>query len=417
MKDDGERMITEICKAENCTGCMACMNRCPRDAISEAQNERGFYVPKIDESKCIGCGLCRQVCPANHPVKSDGTPEVFACWNTNETVRRYSTSGGMFTLFGEEVLSRGGVVFGVVFDAGTGIVRHQMAETAEELRAMVGSKYVQSRIGNTYRMVKEALDAGKPALFAGTPCQCAGLKNYLGGQPENLFLIDLICHGVPSPSVLKAYLSALGNGSRVREIHFREKTPSWELFSMKLSFDGRDEYMSDAYTDAYLRLFLGNYDLNRCCHACQYAGSERCGDVTLGDFWGYISESRKLRNDNKGINLVMVNSPKGKAMLESVKSKTICAAKTLDEAVAGNQTLSAPSPMHAESDLFWEEFLNNRDFASLTALKQPCARPSLKHRVRLLIDRYYFLMPAGLKKKYREVRYRNAERKRNTAKQ
>ncbi len=396
---------------------MACMNRCPQNAISEAQNERGFYVPRIDESKCVGCGLCRQVCPVNHPVERFANPEVFACRNANETIRQYSTSGGMFTLFGEDVLSRGGVVFGVVFDAETGAARHQAAENAKELRAMVGSKYVQSRIGNTYRMVKETLDAGRPALFAGTPCQCAGLKSFLGGQPENLFLIDIVCHGVPSPSVLKAYLSALGSGSRVKDIHFREKNPSWELYSMKLSFDGRDEYLSDMNTDAYLRLFLGNYDLNRCCHTCQYAGCERCGDVTLGDFWGYISESRRLRNDNKGINLVMINSPKGKAMLDNVKSKAICAAKTLEEAAAGNQTLSAPMPMRAESDLFWKEFLENPDFASLTALKQPPARPSLKHRIRLLTDKYYYLMPAGLKKKYREVRYRNAERKRNTAKQ
>ena len=417
MKDDGARMITEICKAENCTGCMACMNKCPRDAISQAQNERGFYVPKIDESKCVGCGLCRQVCPANHPAECNGTPAVFACWNADETVRHYSTSGGMFTLFGEDILSRGGIVFGVVFDAETGIVRHQAAETAEELRAMVGSKYVQSSVGNTYRMVKEAVDAGRPVLFVGTPCQCAGLKNFLGGQPENLFLIDIVCHGVPSPLVLKAYLSAVGSGSRVKEIRFREKNPSWKIYSMKLTFDGRDEYLSDRYTDAYQRLFLANYDLNRCCYSCRYAGVSRCGDVTLGDFWGYLSESRKLRDDDRGINLVLVNSPKGKAMIENVTPKAVCAGKTLEEAVAGNQNLSVPQSMHAESDLFWKEFLENRDLDSLTALKQPPKRRSIINRISFLASRYYFLMPAGLKKKYREVVYRNAERKRNKAKQ
>ena len=410
-------MITEICKAENCTGCMACMNKCPRDAISEAQNERGFYVPKIDESKCVGCGLCRQVCPANHPAECNGMPAVYACWNADETVRHYSTSGGMFTLLGEDILNRGGVVFGVVFDAETGVVRHQAAETAEELRAMVGSKYVQSSVGNTYRMVKEAVDSGRPVLFVGTPCQCAGLKNFLGGQPENLFLIDIVCHGVPSPLVLEAYLSSFGSGSRVKEIHFREKTPSWKIFSMKLTFDGRDEYLSNVNADAYLRLFLENYDLNHCCHSCPYVGAARCGDVTLGDFWGYISESRKLRDNNRGISLVMVNSTKGQVMLENVKSKAVCASKTLEEAGAGNQTLSAPTPIHAESDLFWEEFLENQDLASLTALKQSPARPPLKHQIRLLIDRYYFLMPSGLKKLYREAVYRNAERRKNKTKQ
>ncbi len=417
MKDNVGRMMLEICKAENCTGCMACLNRCPRDAISEAQNERGFYIPKIDESKCIGCGLCKQVCPANHPIKRDGTPEVFACWNANGDVRQYSTSGGMFTLFGEAILRQGGVVFGVVYDTETGVVGHRMAENADDLRAMVGSKYVQSRIGNTYRMVKETIDAGRPVLFTGTPCQCAGLKNFLGGQPENLFLIDIVCHGVPSPSVLKAYLSTISNGAHVENIRFREKNPSWELYSMKLTFDGRDEYLSDMNTDAYLRLFLGKYDLNRCCHICQYANPARCGDVTLGDFWGYISESRTLRDNNRGISLVMVNSAKGKALFESVKPKSVYTAKSLDEAVAGNQPLTAPTPKAAGSDLFWTEFLGQQDVSSLTALTQPIVRPSLKHRVRLLMDKYYFLMPAGMKKKYREVKYRNAERKRNMSKQ
>lgn len=403
----------EVCKTQNCTGCMACMNSCPRDAIQQKQNERGFYIPVVDDDRCVSCGLCQRICPANSFEKQFSTPEVFACWNANEEVRRYSTSGGMFTLFGEAILEQGGVVFGAVFDPTSAIVQHQMARTMNELRAMVGSKYVQSQIGNTYREVKKELDTGKSVLFSGTPCQCAGLSGFLQGHPNNLYLLDVVCHGVPSPYVLKSYISSIARNTPITNICFREKTPSWELFSMKLSFEGRSEYINDRNTDPYLRLFLGNYDLNQCCHDCLYATSCRCGDVTLGDFWGYLSESRTLRDNNKGISLLLVNSSKGKALFESVKQKAVYTAKLMDEALSGNTPLSFPTPRAVDSNVFWNEFLNSRDIATLSVLKKPPVHTSLKHRVRLCIDRNFYLLPTSLKKKYRRMKIQNAERKRN----
>lgn len=406
----------EICKTGNCTGCMACMNSCPCDAIQQTQNERGFYVPVIDTEKCVQCGICQRVCPENGFEKDPRSPEVFACWNADKKIRCYSTSGGMFTLFGSAVLEQGGVVFGAVFDKASGVVEHQKAETTDELRTMVGSKYVQSRIGNIYRVVKGELDTGRPVLFSGTPCQCAGLTAFLQGQPENLYLLDIVCHGVPSPSVLESYLSVVARDAPVMGISFREKNLSWELWSIKISFEGRMEYLCDKNTDPYIRLFLGELDLNRCCHKCQYATSSRCGDVTLGDFWGYLSESRALRDNNLGINLLLVNTPKGKALFERVRQKAVYTVKSLDEALAGNVTLSSPTPRGGDTDLFWDEFLKCQDILSLSVLKKPPVHPSLKHRIRLCMDRNYYLMPAGLKKKYRRMKLQNAERKRNAPK-
>lgn len=403
----------EICQTGNCTGCMACMNSCPYDAIQEKQNERGFYIPSVDEEKCVKCGLCRQVCPANRHEEVTLAPEVFACWNTDKEVRQYSSSGGMFTLLAKAVLEQGGVVFGVVFDPDTGIVLHKMARTLQELRAMVGSKYVQSRIGNTYRKVKTELDAGRQVLFSGTPCQCAGLKSFLAGQPENLYLIDLVCHGVPSPAVFKVYLNAVAGDMTVKKINFREKQPSWELFSIKLTINHRDEYLRDMNSDPYLRLFLGNYNLNNCCYNCKYANISRCSDVTLGDFWGYLSEKRGLRDNNKGISLVMVNTHKGRKLFEKVKHQAVYTVKSIDEAIAGNWPLAAPSPCAEDSDVFWREFLADSDIQELTVLKKPPARPSLRHRIRLCMDRYYYLMPTGIKKKYKRLKLKNAYKKRN----
>ncbi len=406
----------EICKAENCTGCMSCFNICPRNAICERQNERGFYVPFINEESCVNCGLCQKVCPVNHPPQISVTPEVFACWNKDRNVRRYSASGGMFTLFAEAVLKKNGVIFGAVYDTETGVVQHRMAETPEELRAMSGSKYVQSHIGNTYREVKKEIETGRMVLFSGTPCQCAGLGNFLGSQPENLYLVDFVCHGVPSPTVLKTYLLAMEQNDRIQNISFREKNPSWETFSMKLTFESGKEYISDMYTDPYLRLFLGDYDLNSCCYNCRYASLSRGTDITLGDFWGYISEKYRFFDDNKGISLVMVNSSKGKSLFEKIKTEAVYTKKTMSEAAAGNQPLTMPTQKAGGSDQFWKEFLKGKDIFSLSALKASPVHPSLKHRIRLLMDRFYFLMPSLLKKKYRRLKLKNAEKKRMASK-
>lgn len=402
----------KICEPSLCTGCMACLNCCPHDAIKEMQNEHGFYVPGIITEKCVQCHLCQRICPANADELPSVSSKVFACWNTDADVRQCSTSGGMFILLANAILEKGGVVFGVVFDPDSGTVRHLRGESMEDVRAMVGSKYVQSRVGNTFRMVKNELGSGKKVLFTGTPCQCAGLKRFLRGQPENLYLIDIVCHGVPSPTVFKAYLSEITHGLPVKEIRFREKRPSWELFSMNIIFGNHCEYRNDMHTDPFLRLFLENMDLNSCCHSCRYANTSRYGDVTLGDFWGYLSESYALRDNNKGISLTLLNTPKGEALFEQVKDHVIFTAKVIDEAIAGNWPLQSPTTRSEDSDVFWNEFLQKTGFSDLSVLKKPPVRPSIKHRIRLLMDKSFFLMPDSLKKKYRRIKAENAEKKR-----
>ena len=223
---------------------------------------------------------------------------------------------------------------------------------------MVGSKYVQSQVGYTFSQVKKELETGHPVLFSGTPCQCAGLKSFLRYEPQNLYLIDIVCHGVPSAAILKMYLKDVSQGSRVETINFREKNPSWERFSMKISFNQQHIYQCDMYSDPYLRLFLENYNLNDCCYTCHYANVSRSGDMTLGDFWGYLSESMALLNDNKGINLVLVNSLKGRWLFEKIKNNMVYTSKTISEALAGNQNLTIPSFKAIDSNEFWNDFFD-----------------------------------------------------------
>ncbi|NCB93985.1 MAG: (4Fe-4S)-binding protein [Clostridia bacterium] len=374
-------------------------------------------IPSIREDKCVKCGLCQRVCPANGHKDISRIPEVFACWNSDASVRRRSTSGGMFTLFAETVLDMGGVVFGAVFDLETRTVVHKRAETVDEILTMIGSKYVQSRIGDTYRRVQTELLAERPVLFTGTPCQCAGLKSFLRDVPDHLYLLDLVCHGVPSPSVLKVYLDERFPDSAIKYINFREKNPSWECSSMKVVTEKQEEYISDMHSDPFMRLFAGNYDLNDCCYDCKYTNFSRYGDVTLGDFWGYLSESFSLRDTNKGISLVIVSTDKGRYLLDRIKPMAVCTEKTIEEAITGNIILTKPSLRAKDCSVFWNEFLAQPNLQNLSALKEKPITPTLKHRIRLCLDKNFFLMPDCLKDRYRRIKTKNAVRKKNDTKQ
>lgn len=190
-----------------CTGCHTCAQLCPAQAVTMAESSEGFRYPQIDENKCIDCHLCEKRCPILHNITLNNRDiEAYACINTDEYIRRESSSGGVFSLCAEHIINAGGVVFGARFNESFSVV-HGFVRTREELSAFRGSKYVQSEIGNVYTECKAFLDSGLPVLFTGTPCQIGGLKAYLNKEYENLYLIDIICHGVPSPLLWKKYLT------------------------------------------------------------------------------------------------------------------------------------------------------------------------------------------------------------------
>ncbi len=197
--------MIHIKKKGDCYGCSACVQKCPKQCISLVEDGEGFLYPKVDTVGCIDCGLCEKVCPwINRPEKFP-PKEVLAVKNRNETERMASSSGGVFIALAREVIGRGGVVFGAVFDE-KWEVKHACAETLEDVRPMMGSKYVQSRIGDSYCQAERFLKAGRKVLFTGSPCQVAGLHAYLRKDYTNLLSVDFLCHGVPSPGVWRQYL-------------------------------------------------------------------------------------------------------------------------------------------------------------------------------------------------------------------
>ena len=238
--------MIEIVDKHKCCGCAACVQVCPKQCISFNEDEQGFRYPSVDNVVCVNCGLCERVCPVLNQDESKQPLQVYAAKNPNEKIRLMSSSGGIFTMLAESIIDQGGVVFGARFDE-KWEVEHAYTETKDGLEPFRGSKYVQSRIGNTYQQVKEFLLSGREVLFTGTPCQIAGLKRFLRRDYENLLTVDVVCHGVPSPLVWRTYLKdfvmcpkgttekntvsiSLNEKPVITGISFRDKSTGWKKY-------------------------------------------------------------------------------------------------------------------------------------------------------------------------------------------
>lgn len=298
----------ELCELKRCTGCAACMNDCVANAISMKEHEDGFAYPEIDTSRCINCGQCRRACPElSGAVFHERPSECHAVMATDE-IRAVSSSGGVFSLLAWACLNKGGVVYGAAFDNELKL-RHVRADSVAEMNALRGSKYLQSAIGRSFCQVRDDLASRRKVLFVGTPCQVAGLRNFLNRDFENLLLVDLICHGVPSQQSFDKHLKEQSADDDVIRFDFRNKRDGWGgPYLLLLLKSGRRIYRKDSEDD-YMCAFFAGLSLRQSCHFCQYAQLRRTGDFTIGDYWG----AKKDDNDGKGTSLVFLNTPKAEA--------------------------------------------------------------------------------------------------------
>lgn len=312
----------------NCCGCSACATKCPKGAIGMKPNKEGFLHPEIDKNLCIECGACEKVCPGLEPAKMTGNePQAFIVQHKSDAIRYQSTSGGAFTAIAEEIINRGGFVFGAAMtDELT--VKHICVNTLDDLARFRNSKYVQSDIGDCYKETKERLALGQWVCFSGTPCQINGLYKYLGKDYENLITVDVVCKSVPSPLVFKKYIEyKKGQEGNISDVVFRDKKRGFLYCTMAhyLSHEDRavaqDVYRRGSESDEWLRLFLSGKISRRSCMSCPFQTIERVGDFTLGDIWetGY-----QEFDDNKGSTLVHVWTEKGKAFLDGIKPNIRC---------------------------------------------------------------------------------------------
>jgi len=328
--------MEKIIEKKNCSGCHACYSICPKQCIKMCEDEEGFWYPQIDKEQCVNCGACKKVCPVLKEYQPNPRGKAYACINKDEGIRMKSSSGGIFTLLASAVIEQGGVVFGVAFDSDFSAF-HTYVEDKTELEKLRGSKYVQSRIFDTYKKVKEYLDLKRIVLFSGTPCQIGGLKTYLGKEYDNLIMQDIICHGVPSPLVWQKYITLRETkaGSKIGRTFFRHKKYGWKTYSVRFEFSNRTEYEQIFSKDLFMRAFLANLCLRPSCYNCHFKSKERESDITLADFWGVEKECADMY-DNKGTSLVLVNSEKGKKLFEKIEDELIFKEVEINSALAHN---------------------------------------------------------------------------------
>lgn len=391
--------MLQICEKNQCTGCLACVDICSKECITVTMDEEGFFRPVIDNATCIDCGACTKKCPANNELSQRNNVadlEAFSFVHPSEENLMNSASGGAFVRLAEYVIKQGGVVFGACYNSDYS-VSMRAAFTQEELLPMCGSKYVECKAEDSYKQVKQLLDAGKTVLFTSTPCRIAGLYSTLGNKNyDNLYTAELVCHGVPSTKLFNEYLEYLTKKyGEITSYSFRDKSKwgwgSWGSFSYKTKNGTEKKKHFVVANDYYYSLFFKENTLRESCYVCKYASLPRCGDVVLGDFWGIDSVDAE-RAKAVGVSLIITTNEKGKRLVGDACGEDL--RKTdFDASIKHNQTVIKPTKRPQSRDSFYKAF---NELGFLRAAQKYC---KLRHVIPV-ISRY---IPKDLKSKVKKL--------------
>lgn len=337
-----------------CSGCTACASVCPHDAISMEPDAMGFLYPQVDKEKCIECGACERVCAFNDHYDTSMNlpqPEVYGARHKDMHEVETSRSGAAFIAISDYIIENGGVVYGAGYTDHFRVV-HKRAVTRDERDEFKGSKYVQSDLRGVFRQVKKDLKDGLTVLFSGTPCQTAGLNSYIGKKlRKNLFLVDIVCHGVPGPYMWRDYLAYLEKkqGSEICWVNFRDKQKfGWAAHKETFKFVNRGGKMSFTY------LFYQHIMFRHSCGVCHYTNTKRPSDITLADFWHWQKTDPTINLDDKGLSLILINTEKGKKLFEAARADLNVIPAKLEDCMQGN--MKRPSPIHPKRMKFEEDY-------------------------------------------------------------
>lgn len=375
--------MIEIINKKDCCGCFACVNSCPKSCIEMLSDNEGFLYPTVDKDKCVDCGLCEKVCPIiNKPEMPENKQTALAVINKDETIRLNSSSGGVFSLLASSIIENGGVVFGAALSEDCKSVSHIAVRTLQEIEVLRGSKYVQSKIGSTYKEVKTFLENGKKVLFSGTPCQIWGLYAFLNKEYENLYTCDFVCHGVPSPLVWEKYVKFREgkSSSETSQVFFRNKKSGWKTYSMQFEFQNGVRYAQKNTDDLYLRGFVADLYLRPSCYDCKFKGINRPSNITLADFWGVEKVCPEMY-DNKGTSLLILNSDKGKKLFGLISKSTVNKEVDLNTAISFNSAAIKSVAIPKKREDFFAD-LNN--IPAKRVFHKYC-KPTAKQKMRRLV--------------------------------
>lgn len=373
-------------KKEKCTGCGACCSICPKGAISMQEDETGFKYPVIDNKICINCGLCKKTCPIlkdNMNIRKK-IPSTYAAWSRDKEIRYNSTSGGIFTEIAKAVIKENGYVIGAKYNDNN-LVEHTIINSLDEINIIRQSKYLQSDTKNIYKDAKKLLDNNSLLVFCGSPCQIAGLYNYLKKDYENLITIEFICRGMNSPKAYKSWLSEIEKkeGKHVIRVWFKYKELGWKKSPKctRIDFEDKSFKVYSGDDNTFMSGYLGpNLYLRPSCGLCNFNGLPRQADITLADFWS-IEEKY---DDDKGTSLILSNSSKGDIWIKKISNNIYIYKKSITDIEKGNKCFSKSVKINPNSEKFLRE-LNDSNFSIL--LEKYSKKGNIKRKMKLIIKK------------------------------
>ncbi len=400
-----KNILSSFCKLRNnaiadsskCTGCFLCKKMCPCDAIEIKKDNLGFLYPYINYKKCTNCGKCESICealPNQKESNSKETQRYYSAINKDFEIVKSSGSGGMFYEFAKSVIDSNGVVYGAAYGENFKI-EHQRAYTHTELKNVMGTKYVQSFIYEIYDDLLDDLKRDRNVLFVGTPCQCAAVKEFLKNKNavlKKFYCCDIFCHGVASPDMWSRYIDFLEEkfGEKIKFISFRDKVKGWRNKHLKILTENSDisDYCNDCAS--VLRMYEQNIALRESCYQCEYMDFERCGDISIGDFWG-IERVAPFLDNNTGVSAVIVNTEKGKVLFDIIADKMNIS--EFDKNSITQQVLREPTKKNSKRNEFIDVYRQKGIEEVLTKYCQ--VKGKLKFKRDVLIPLLYRLHLAG----------------------
>lgn len=304
----------------SCTGCGACLQSCKISAITMKTADDGFLYPEIDQTKCIQCGQCMKSCHALGDIEYNKPSHCYAVQITDKKVLFESTSGGLFYALAKYIFQQQGVVYGCAFNENYDalIIR---TESLEQAKPIHGSKYVWSECSKSYPLVKNDLEKGLTVLYTCLPCQASGLKKYLGKNYDNLFLVDVLCGGAPSPFAFQKYLETLtdNNGKGELQFQFRDKERFGSGVDCTYMHNGKKHYETWLENSFYFAFSSkSRITWRKSCYGCNYKSMKRVTDLTIGDYWG-VENHHSGFNTKDGVSVALINTDKGDRLFDQIK--------------------------------------------------------------------------------------------------
>lgn len=396
-----------------CCGCSACVDICPKKCIKMVLDDNGFLFPEIDQNQCINCGTCKEVCPGNYNIEENQSNETaFACVNTDDNVLFNSSSGGAFTSIYKYFIFQGYKVYGVKWGDNFQ-VQYDCSETEEGCEEFRKSKYILSNTNHCFISIEKQLKNGKKILFSGTPCHCAALKRYLDIRrvpQENLFIIDIICHGAPSQKIFDDYIDESNKRRKSTSIYtfrFKNKIPYCGFVNSRtaeITYDNGSSVIVDAETDAFLKGYYSRLFYRESCLECKFANASRITDMTIGDAW-HIEELYPEWDSHAGVSLVIVNTDRAKNICPDIFTDMDIKNVTLEWAIEHNSNLHEPTKVHPKRELFFRTYVNEGFYKAIDISMKPSISRCLKNGIKRLIKWGGVTAKDALKCSYQECPY------------